>query len=95
MRLLKTLLFALLVIVSVSWLTNQPWFKKYRDTHQPAAFASPAKPNNLAKLKSKADEARSFVKQKKYNEQICFLIEMNLLRAKPVLYIRPEKRFCD
>lgn len=92
MRLLKTLLFALLVIVSVSWLTNQPWFKKYRDTHQPAAFASPAKPNNLAKLKSKADEARSFVKQKKYNEQICFLIEMNLPSGQNRFFIYDLKK---
>ena len=92
MRLLKTLLFALLVIVSVSWLTNQPWFKKYRDTHQPAAFASPAKPNNLAKLKSKAEEARSFVKQKKYNEQICFLIEMNLPSGQNRFFIYDLKK---
>ena len=92
MRLLKTLLFALLVIVSVSWLTNQPWFKKYRDTHQPAAFASRAKPNNLAKLKSKAEEARSFVKQKKYNEQICFLIEMNLPSGQNRFFIYDLKK---
>ena len=92
MRLLKTLLFALLVIVSVSWLTNQPWFKKYRDTHQPAAFASSAKPNNLAKLKSKAEEARSFVKQKKYNEQICFLIEMNLPSGQNRFFIYDLKK---
>ena len=75
----KILLLLFALILSLAWLSSSGIWKKAntnlaRSTlkkHDPAV-------NTIKKLRSKADDAANFIKQKNFNENICFLVDMSL-----------------
>ena len=75
----RTLLLFFLLILSLVWFSSTGTWKKAKALH----IGSPKKTypvtnNTLSVLKFKANEAKQFVQSNKYNEQICFLIDMSM-----------------
>ena len=76
----KSLLLILLLLLSFTWLfssgiwkrTNLRWIKPTSSTTHERNTSS------LKKLQLKAADAKSFIRQKSYNENICFLVDMSL-----------------
>lgn len=75
----RNLIILFIFILSASWFSSSGIWKSTKAIH----FKSPEKKtavtnSTLLTLKSKADEAKIFIKTKSYNDQVCFLIEMSL-----------------
>jgi hypothetical protein len=75
----RTILLVFLPLLSLSWFTSSDIWKRVKTIHS----ASPKKQytvseKSLQKLLQKATEAKTFISSNKYNEQICFLIDMSL-----------------
>jgi len=75
----RNLLILFILILSFSWFSSSGIWKRTKAAH----FNKPEKKSVLTNstfriLKSKAEEAKTFIKDKSYNEQICFLIDMSL-----------------
>ena len=93
MRLFKSLLFVLFIIISVSWFTRQGWWKKFGADHISAVHTGQVvKKSVTAKLKRKVAEARSFAAANKYNDHICFLIDMSLPSGQNRFFIYDLKK---
>lgn len=74
-----------LLLISATSLTAITWFsftkagKRISSLYIPKHHIGyPLKSNIEEKLRQKAEEAKRFVQQKKYNSQYCFLIDMSL-----------------
>jgi len=75
----RNLLILFILILSFSWFSSSGIWKRTKAIH----FTSPKKKRVITNstfeaLKVKAEEAKTFIKAKSYNEQICFLIDMSL-----------------
>jgi hypothetical protein len=66
-------------IIAFAWLSKSGLLKRTLVLHAPKRAASYSLPDHfLQKLRLKADEAKSFVATKGYNDKICFMIDMSL-----------------
>jgi L,D-transpeptidase catalytic domain len=93
MKLVRFTAIAVFAILALSWFSNTPYWKKARTVHSTTRTA----PHVLAtyspkKLQQKAAEARTFVQQKKYNDNICFLIDMTLASGQNRFFIYDLKK---
>lgn len=75
----RSLLLLFILILSISWFSSSGIWKRTKATH----LKSPDKNYSLSKpilttLKNKVADARVFIKTNKYNDQLCFLIDMSL-----------------
>jgi hypothetical protein len=79
MRVYRYLLLALVLLACFAWLSGTPRWKRAMSVYGPKkASAYQLKQPVIDGLKEKATGARSFVSQKGYNEEICFLVNMSL-----------------
>jgi hypothetical protein len=79
MRLYQFLLLTIILLGCLTWLSGSSFWKKTMAVHstkRPAGY--PARETEPDALKGKAVDARVFIKQKGYNEDLCFLINMSL-----------------
>jgi hypothetical protein len=79
MRRPTILLFILIAILSLTWFTSSGIWKRTRSLH----FNNLAEQHSLSditlkKARIKALEAATFLKQKNYNQSICFLLDMSV-----------------
>lgn len=68
-----------ILIFSLAWLSSSGLCNRLKARHaadHPHAYHLPS--SRLVKLRSKAKEAKSFARQKGYNETICLLVDMSL-----------------
>lgn len=79
MKYSRLLLIIFLGCLAVSWFPKTAFWKKTKALNLPKERKTYLiNPAWTAKLKEKAGEAKLFVKQKAYNNNYCFLIDMNL-----------------
>lgn len=75
----KFLLLTFVIILSLAWLTSTPAWKKAKAN---LAGSRPEKhelsSKTMEKLRTKAGDAIAFIRQKNYNDNICFLVDMSL-----------------
>lgn len=93
MKLSRLLLIVLLACVAVSWFPKTAFWKKTKGLHlskQTTLYRTD--PAWLSKLGTKADEARSFIKQKGFNNNHCFLIDMSLPSGQNRFFIYDLKK---
>lgn len=80
----RNLLLIFFILLSFTWLfssglwkrTETAWAADKRGQHEPDSYR--VADYSLKKLKLKAADAKLFVKQKGYNDNICFLADMSL-----------------
>jgi L,D-transpeptidase catalytic domain len=75
----RNLLILLILLLSVSWFSTSGVWKRTKAVH----FTKQESKRGLSSayliaLKQKAEAAKIFIKEKSYNDQICFLIDMSL-----------------
>ncbi|HEX4876403.1 MAG TPA: murein L,D-transpeptidase catalytic domain family protein [Chitinophagaceae bacterium] len=93
MKLSRLLLIVLLACVAVSWFPKTAFWKKTKALHlSKQATLYRTDPAWLSKLGTKADEARSFIKQKGFNNNHCFLIDMSLPSGQNRFFIYDLKK---
>jgi hypothetical protein len=95
MKIFRFLLLTAVVITAISWFANSAIWKKTRALHllQSETHSTTLAPNNIErKLELKASEARSFVKQKGFNDDVCFLIDMSPASGKNRFFIYDLKK---
>lgn len=79
MKFLRILLFITIITVAASWLSHTDWWKRIKANDLSKRHTSYSRNNkSMEKLKEKAGIAKSFVQQKRFNENVCFLIDMSL-----------------
>lgn len=87
------LLFALLIgLIAISWFPKAAFWKKptiRERTNTPTAITATKLSH---KLKSKAAEAKAFIKSNGYNAEKCFLIDMSLPSGSQRFYIYDLKK---
>lgn len=78
MKYTRLLILSVVAFIALSWFSLSPGEKKETPRSQSSPHASAASPTsiNMAKLEQKAADARKFVRQKGFNENVCFLIDM-------------------
>jgi hypothetical protein len=84
----KSFLLFFFFIFIFSWLSTSGVWKRAKagmNCNQPELFSVTNKVS--AKLLSKATEAKTFAKQKGYNENTCFLIDMSVSSGKNRFYV--------
>jgi hypothetical protein len=93
MKLLRSLFLLCLLITGLAWLSQSAGWKRTKAIHKIQASGS-YPPNNDAeeKLQQKVIAAKSFVKQKNYNQQFCFLIDMTLHSGQKRFFIYDLKK---
>lgn len=75
----KFLLIAFILLVSATWLSSSGIWKRYKAYIAPKEYHAYTKPNGLsAKLRDRAAMARKYAAAKRFNEKLCFLIDMSL-----------------
>lgn len=93
MKLSRLLLIVLLACIAVSWFPKTAFWKKTKALHlSKQATIYHADPAWLSKLETRADEARSFVQQKGFNNNHCFLIDMSLPSGQNRFFIYDLKK---
>ena len=88
-----SLLLFLIFLFGLSWFASSGLWKRTKVLN----LTSPAIENNVSSkllhtLKQKASEAKTFIKGKKYNEQICFMINMSLPSGQNRFFIYDLKK---
>lgn len=79
MKIIRLLFLFGIAIVALSWFSHTISWEKPAVWHDTKRKITPIQSiNSLVKLESKAAEARLYVKEKQFNENICFLIDMSL-----------------
>lgn len=76
MKYTRLLLLFIIAFIALSWLTLSPEKKKGTVSQSSNPASLPVKFVNLVKLEQKAAEAKKFVHQKGFNDNLCFLIDM-------------------
>lgn len=79
MKLLRLFLLAGFALVAISWFSGSVLWKKAKAFHLPQKEVSYPVSNNIEKkLEEKASLAKQFIRQKGFNDKICFLLDMSL-----------------
>ncbi len=83
----------LIVFLSVSWFSSTGTRKKFKSTITRTPTVTGSR-NYLPikKLRSKAGDARTFTRQKAFNEEVCFLIDMGLPSGQNRFFIYDLKK---
>lgn len=89
----KILLLLLILILSFAWLSSSGIWKRTNASlagstskkHDPAV-------NTIKKLRLKADDAADFIKQKNFNDNICFLVDMSLSSGQNRFFVYDLKK---
>lgn len=92
MKLYRLLLALLIGLIAISWFPKAAFWKN-PNTHGRAD--KPVRDKKMvlsAKLKTKATEAKAFVKSKGYNDEHCFLIDMSQPSGSPRFYVYDFKK---
>ncbi len=93
MNLLRYLLFISTIILTASWFSLSPLWKKSKTLQPPKKESkSTDSTNSKIKVKRKADEAKIFISKKGYNDQKCFLIDMSLPSSKNRFFLYDLKK---
>lgn len=93
MKFIRFLLLSGIVIVALGWFSHTNTRKKTIALHAPQKeVILPVSNNTIEKLEQKATAARLFVKQKGYNENTCFLIDMSLASGQNRFFIYDFKK---
>jgi hypothetical protein len=83
----------IILIIAVSWLSFSKTGKRVRAIYFPKAHISyPAKKGIFEKLQEKAAVAKKFVRQKTFNDNICFLVDMSLPSGQNRFFIYDFKK---
>lgn len=88
MRLFQLLLLAFILLGCLVWLPGSPCWKRtiaVRSVKRPASY--PVRQTERDALKEKAAAAKLFVKQKGYNDEWCFLINMSLASGRHRFFV--------
>lgn len=79
MKPLRFLIPIFIALLGLAWFSQSDYGKKFRANHKiHRTAAHSSSPSTGTKIKSKADEARNFIKTKNYNSRYCFLLDMSL-----------------
>ncbi len=93
MKAILSLIITVSLITGISLFATDHTWKKTKAAGLPARDSTKnAGRKNAEKLKTFAASARDFVKQKKYNEQTCFLIDMSLASGQSRFFIYDLKK---
>lgn len=89
----RNLIILFILILSASWFTSSGVWKRTKAIH----FKSPEKKRSITNstfltLKSKAEEAKAFIKSKSYNDQICFMIDMSIASGQNRFFVYDLKK---
>jgi hypothetical protein len=88
MKFSRLLLIVFLACVAVSWFPKTAFWKKNLPLHGPNQKAKhPYNIKWLIKMEERAAKAKEFVKQKGYNTNLCFFIDMSLHSGKNRFFI--------
>jgi len=75
----RTLLLFFILILSLAWFSSSGIWKRAKSLHINSIKKSYTVPNStFIIIKQKAKEAKTFVSLKKYNDEVCFLVDMSL-----------------
>ena len=79
MKLFRLFLLAGIAFFAVSWFSGSALWKKTEAIHlSKKAFSYPVSNRIEKKLEEKAFAAKHFIRQKKFNDNVCFLLDMSL-----------------
>lgn len=93
MKIPRFLLFPLILVVVLTWFSFSKAGKRIKSLYFPKHHTSyTLKTDTEKKLQQKASEARKFVQQKRFNDDICFLIDMSLPSGKNRFFIYDLKK---
>lgn len=89
----KTTLFILLGSAAFSAASYLYWYKpKFKPGKRTYVPVVEKNSTHLAKLHSKGDSLRLFAKKKKYNEEICFLVDMSIPSGRNRFFVYNMKK---
>ncbi len=93
MKLLRSIILLCLLITGLAWLSQSAVWKRTKANNkiQTARIYPPDK-NAEEKLLQKVTAAKLFVKQKNYNQQYCFLIDMTMHSGQKRFFIYDLKK---
>jgi hypothetical protein len=93
MKIVRLLLVSGIAIVALAWFSQTKTKKKTIALHAPKKEVTlPVSNKTIEKLEQKATTARLFAKQKGYNENTCFLIDMSLASGQNRFFIYDFKK---
>jgi hypothetical protein len=93
MKLIRLLVLACIAFIAISWFTHSNLWKKTKSLYLPPKKISYATPDKTSeKLEQKAAEVKQLVHRKGYNENVCFLIDMNLPSGQNRFFIYDLKK---
>ncbi|HEY0732616.1 MAG TPA: murein L,D-transpeptidase catalytic domain family protein [Chitinophagaceae bacterium] len=90
MRVIGIISLATVIIISSAWILHSYKTSKPATFHNYPVNATRSKTiaeYRLKKLQSKANEARSFIKDKGYNKKYCFMIDMSIMSGAKRFYV--------
>jgi L,D-transpeptidase catalytic domain len=93
MKLSRLFLLGFLFLIAVSWFPKTAFWKKTKALRVPKTKTDYVLKNSVfKKLEQKSAEAKKFVHQNGYNENICFLIDMTLPSGQNRFFIYDLKK---
>lgn len=93
MRTTRNLLLFFIFILSISWFTSSGIWKGTKANNVKSPEKNYIASNILLNsLKHKATEAKIFINSKKYNDQVCFMIDMNLPSGQSRFFVYDLKK---
>lgn len=93
MKIIRFLLLAAIVVFAVSWFTQTKVWVKTKALHLPKKTTTYSlNEKTTEKLELKAEEAKKFISQKGYNDNVCFFIDMALASGQNRFFIYNLKK---
>jgi hypothetical protein len=93
MKILRILLFLSIAFIALAWISQSQWGKKTAALHLPKTKSNaPVRDETLERLESKIEEAKTFIKNKKYNQSICLMIDMSVSSGKNRFFVYDLKK---
>ncbi len=93
MKLIRIFLLLGIIIIAVSWFSNSTIWKKTKALHLSKKETTyNTKASTKEKLEQKVIAAKQFVQQKGFNDNVCFLIDMNLASGQNRFFIYNLKK---
>ena len=93
MKILRLYIFSAFALILLAWYTQTNTWNKNKPLPVPKKESN-KKPSSewMSKMKSKAEQAKTFIKRKGYNDKICFLIDMSLPSGQNRFFIYDLKK---
>jgi L,D-transpeptidase catalytic domain len=93
MKIIRFIALACIAVIAISWFSHSGIWKKTKAIYLPQKqTVRTLADNRVKKLEEKAAEAKHFVRQKGYNEAVCFLIDMTLPSGQNRFFIYDLKK---